>query len=847
MCVDEVSRLPRERGRGKRAAPANATTTRWPPGGGHYKREKRNTKRELVSRSAQEVLEFDKLRELLRLRTTCAPGRRALEELKFSPNAEFLRGQFALIREAQEWLRSGNELGFGALADPESWLEKISGMAVALEPAEFLNAASLLETSAWLRGKFREAAPKFPLLSAAAAGVGDFRDVLAAIRRSVLPNSDISDDASPTLRRIRLSMVQARESIQKTLKQILRSRNAAAGEDYVTLRNERYVIPVRAETRRSTPGVLHGASGTGQTVFLEPFETVESNNQLVQLREDEAAEILRLLRELTERLRAVRPALVVAAETIALLDGVFARGRFARDFDAALPEFSDSGELRLEVARHPVLEDKLKRENRVIVAMNLSLNREERLLVISGPNTGGKTVALKTTGLAALAAQSGIPVAARRAMLPLFDHVLVDIGDEQSIAADLSTFSAHLLNLKSILATATPESLVLVDEMGTGTAPEEGAALAVALLEEFRAKGCLVLATTHHDRLKAYASTAEGVLNGAVEFDDVNLRPTYRLLVGVPGGSSGIAIARRLGLSEEIVERARALLSPESREAADLIAYLHRSREELDRMQKQMVEDRHALEEERAKLRTEWAGRQRKRIQELEAQFAEMQKRFEENVARVVEAVKERELRGQIEKTSRRKLGEVRSGAREELNAAVVQTISESQADLGIAARDAGPVSAELLQPGAQVRVRGFSKPVILRRLDGRNAEIEAGPLRMKIAAEEIVGVESAPARKLASAGIAGASVSSPSRFGVANEINVIGQTVEQATEQVDKFLDDAAMAHLPSVRIIHGHGTGALRRGLAEYLRTHALVQSYGSEPEDRGGKAITIVQLRS
>jgi DNA mismatch repair protein MutS2 len=336
-------------------------------------------------------------------------------------------------------------------------------------------------------------------------------------------------------------------------------------------------------------------------------------------------------------------------------------------------------------------------------------------------------------------------------------------------------------------------------------------------------------------------------LNGAVEFDDVNLRPTYRLLVGVPGGSSGIAIARRLGLSEEIIERARTLLSPESREAADLIAYLHRSREELDRMQKQMAEERHALEEERAKLRAEWAGRQRKRIQELEAQFVEMQKRFEENVARVVEAVKERELRGQIEKTSRRKLGEVRSGAREELNAAVVQTISGSQEDLGIAARDAGPVSAELLQPGAKIRVRGFSKPVILRRLDGRNAEIEAGPLRMKIAAEEIVGVESVSGGKIASSGAASGSVSAPSRFAAANEINVIGQTVEQATEQVDKFLDDAAMAHLPSVRIIHGHGTGALRKGLGEFLRTHPLVRSHAAEAEERGGKAITVVDLRN
>jgi DNA mismatch repair ATPase MutS len=246
-------------------------------------------------------------------------------------------------------------------------------------------------------------APDIDISFANAAG-----EVLAAIRRCILPNGEISDDASPTLRRIRMSMVQTRDSIQKTLKQILRSRNTEAGEDYVTLRNDRFVIPVRAENRRGTPGVVHGASATGQTVFLEPLETVEPNNQLVQLSEDEAAEILRVLRELTERLQGVRPELLETAEIIAMLDGVFARGRFARDFDAALPEFSANGDLRLEAARHPVLQDKLKREQRAIVAMNLSLNREERLLVISGPNTGGKTVALKTTGLAALAGSTRI-------------------------------------------------------------------------------------------------------------------------------------------------------------------------------------------------------------------------------------------------------------------------------------------------------------------------------------------------------------------------------------------------------------------------------------------------------
>jgi len=805
--------------------------------------------REKVSRRAEEVLEFDKLRELLRLRTTCSPGRRHIDGLEPKGECEALEKAFALIREAREWLRLGRELGFGALADPQAWLERLESPGVALEPADFLDAVSLLETATWLRQQVREEATKFPLLAARGVSLVDFKDLQASIRRCILPNGEVSDDASSALRRIRLRILETRDSIQKALKQILRSRNAESGEDYVTLRNDRFVIPVRSEHRRSVQGVVHGASATGQTVFVEPFETVESNNQLVQLAEDEAEEIFRILKELTDRLRGMLLPLQEAAATIAELDSIFARGRFARDFDACMPKFSAEPELRLEAARHPVLEDKLRKENRAIVPMSLALGGEERMLVISGPNTGGKTVALKTTGLAALAAQAGIPVAAQRAELSLFDCVLVDIGDEQSIAADLSTFSSHMLNLKSMLEEATPNSLILVDEMGTGTAPEEGAALAVALLDEFRRKRSFVLATTHHDRLKTYASTTPGVVNAAVEFDDVNLRPTYRLMVGVPGGSSGIAIARRLELPESVVEHARSLLAPETQQAAELIAYLHRSRDELDRLRAQMADEQEALEKERAKLRGEWVERQKLRIAELEQKFAEMQKRFEENVAGVVDAVKERELRGQVEKTAKRRMQEARGEAKEELNAAVVRTISDSQQDLGIRAESFEKVSAAQLQPGVKIRVRGFRKPVILRRVDGPSAEIEAGPLRMKVAVEEITGVEGQAAgqakeKQAAQQNIRVTAVAGEGgHFG---EINVIGMTVEEASEKVDKFLDDAVLAHRGQVRIITGHGTGALRKGLGEFLKKHPLVERAEFESEENGGKAITVVSLR-
>ncbi len=832
-----------------------------------------------MSRPAEEVLEFDRLREILRRYTTCAPGRRDVDGLAPITDRARLEAAFALIREAITHLRAGGELGFGSLADPAAWLERLDAPGAALSPAELLDAASLLDTSAWLKQSFRADAARYPLLAERAAALADFRSLATAIRRAILPNGEVSDAASAELKRIRGSVARTRDTIQKTLRQILRTRGEEPGEDYVTLRNDRFVIPVRSADRRQVQGVVHGSSATGQTVFVEPLEAIELNNKLVQLAEDEAAEIARILRELTERLQAELGPIQFAAATIGELDSTFARARFAREFNCALPAFNADSQMTLEAARHPVLEDKLRREGRAIVPITLELGGDETVLVISGPNTGGKTVALKTVGLAALAAQSGIPVAAERAELPLFDRVLVDIGDEQSIAADLSTFSAHMLNLKSMLEAATEHSLVLADEIGTGTAPEEGSALAVALLEEFRRRRCLTLATTHHDRLKAYASTTPGVLNAAVEFDEANLRPTYRLLVGMPGVSSGIEIARRLGLPQPVVERAQSELAPETREAAALIAYLHRSRDELEEIKRQAAQQVKQLEAERQKLQSEWVERQRQRLKELEQRFAEALEQHEREISKTVEAIKERELRAQLEKQAGRRAVKARGEAREEADAAVVAHLAESQQDLGIAAEaQLEPVTPEQLVPGVRVRVRGLSAPVVLRRFDARSAEVEAGPLRMKVSLGDITAIVSEEAQP----GIASRSGgpprpssgqapfgsaqdkhgpahgrerpgsgitvhSQPSEEPSADEINVIGCTVEEATRRVDKFLDQAALAGTPRIRIIHGHGTGALRRGLAEFLTSHPLAERISAEAEDRGGTAITVVELRS
>ena len=803
-----------------------------------------------MSTPAEKLLEFGELKEIVSRSTTCPPGRRATEALFPSEDRAALESEFALLREAIDWLRTGFDLGFGSLADPEPWLTRLGAIGAVLEPAELLDSVTLMESAAYVRQAFKVDAAKCPQLSAQAEAIADFRHLSSAIRRAIIPSGEISDDASPQLKRIRAGMIQARTTVQQSLDRILRSRGDSSGEAYVTLRNDRYVIPVRASDRGAVPGVVHGASASGQTIFLEPLESIELNNRLVQLREDEIVEIARILEELTDRLRAERAALSAAAERIAHLDSVFARARFARDFDCALPTLAQGNSLRLQEARNPVLEANLRRHGRAAVPLQLELGGDAggTVMVVSGPNTGGKTVALKTVGLAALSAQSAIPVAASTAELPIFDRVLADIGDEQSIAADLSTFSAHMLNLKSMLDVATDRSLILLDEMGTGTAPEEGAALAVALLEEFRLRGALTIATTHHDRLKTYASTTPGILNAAMEFDAANLRPTYKLLTGVPGTSCGIEIARRLGLPSHVIDHALAGLSPEAREAGDLIAYLHRSRDELDELKRETRDEIAQLESERRALRTDWVDRQKKRIAELEKNFAETQKRLETEVARLADDVKDHKLRAQLEKQSARRMHKLASDAREDADAAVLETLSASQLDLGVAPEEIPqPVDPAQLASGQRIRVRGFKQPVIFRRHDGRQAEIEAGPMRMKIPLVDILAIESPSAT-------ATAALQPPTR-GIAvhasssdeTEINVIGCTVEEATRRVDKFLDQAALAAKSSVRIIHGHGTGALRRGLAEFLGAHPLVGAIRSEAADRGGAAITIADLKS
>jgi len=805
-----------------------------------------------------ERLEFPQLRELVRARTTCAPGRAAVEALAPSTDPGWIQAELGRVAEAMEFVRQGNELSFAGLEDPAPLLVRLGVAEVVLAPEELLSLATLLAAATTARTTL--GAPRFrtilPRLRQLAAELDDYSALERDLRRKILPGGEVDSYASPELAEIRSQIQRLEAKLHRTLKRALEraAAQAALQDEFVTLRGGRLVLPIRTDARTRPEGVVHAASATGQTLFLEPLETIVLNNELVALREQEAAEVRRILGELTRRLAARRPALLGAAELIGELDSVLARAHFGVQFDCTIPKFNSTGTLALRQVRHPLLEATLRAakpdsaqqaaRRRAVVPISVELTPEQHVLVISGPNAGGKTVAVKTIGLAAVMAQAGIPVPAEEALLPVFEHVLADIGDEQSIVENLSTFSAHILNLCQMAAEANGRSLVLLDELGAATSPEEGAALGIALLEHFRRASALVVATTHHERLKAYAATTTGALNAAVEFDEVNLRPTYRLLLGVPGVSSGIEMAARLGLPETILAEARTRLTAEATETAALIRSLHRTQQELTRLQAEVRAELSRLQAEREQLRQEWLKTQRAKLSELERELQGLFTHYGKELRAVVAGVRDAALRSRAEKAGARQLGQVKAQLKEEFDAAVVSHLGETAKPVEPVVR----VAPEQVLPGAWVRLRGIQrKGLVQRRLDAQTAEVQIGSLRMRVAVDDIVAVETEkPKTKLTLKTVKTTEAQRPQRTGGA-ELDVRGLRVEEALEKVDKFLDQAVLAGLTEVRIVHGIGTGKLKQALGEFLAQHPHVESARAAEPDHGGAGATVVTLRS
>lgn len=807
-----------------------------------------------MRRQTLETLEFDKLKDSLARHVRTPLGSVCVEELH--PAVEIDRIT-RLLRETAEgvgYLSEGTALDFSDLADPRPALGKLSVADINLEPGEILLLLRLISVGTGLRETFRDEAARFPLLREITGRIANLHNLYQKLRRSILPTGEIDDFASPELREVRYQLSRARAQLQRTLENILKRADEthALQDDFITIRNERFVIPVRNDNRGAVPGVVHGMSSSGQTAFVEPLETIEQNNELVRLREQEQAEITKVLFSMTEELRRERDALNEMADAVGQVDFIAAKARLAIAHDAVEPKVNEQGRLTLKDARHPLLEAHLKSQNLPIVPISLELDAEHRVMVISGPNAGGKTVVLKTAGMLALMAQSGLHVPATDADLPILHQVLADIGDHQSIAANLSTFTAHIANIRAISDELEPPALILLDEVGTGTDPEEGSALGVAMVDYFRARGAHVIVTTHYSGLKVYATNTPGVINASVEFDERTLKPTYRLLTGLAGSSSGIEIAHRFGLPQAITERAASRVAGASAEANE---YLRKLKEQRDRQQQTLA----ALEEERAATAAKYAALEndfRQREREREREFrAEMQKivqdfvtKAESFAATIEDAATQKKVRREIEKRAADLRVATSNAAREMKRAAGGEEARPAQAEAE-ATEAALPAGGDF-QVGDRVRLLTLNQEGVVESVSAEVVSVQVGALRFREEPQNLRLIErrgaSKPAAKAAGVLPKGVTVSLKDQADAGSELNIIGKTVAEATDELDKFLDVAYLSNHDRVRIVHGIGMGALKRAVSAALAEHPHVAKFYPAASSEGGNGATIAELR-
>jgi DNA mismatch repair protein MutS2 len=805
--------------------------------------------------SAGAPLEWDKFVIFLGTYSQSALGRAWIQALTPSADRAWIGRQHALVTEMRILTAGGTLPVTRALFDPSELLAKARIEGVALESDELRALIGLAdEIAAWadlIRTPPESAQSRIPELTALSQELlaTSLRPMTESLREKILPDGSLADDASPELRRIRREMERQQRAIEESLRSALRrfSEGGSTQDELITIRGERFVIPVKSEWKRRVQGVVHGASSSGQTVYVEPLETIELNNDLVRLLEDEQSEIHRIFLHMTRQIAQFAGPILSGAAVLANVDTLLARARFAHDYDCSPPQFSPESapEFRLRQARHPLLERRLRTEKKAIVPISLELSGENRQLIISGPNTGGKTVTLKTAGLVAIMAQAGVPVPAEEAVTPVFDAFLADIGDAQSIEQDLSTFSAHVTNLNRIATQATAQSLVLLDELGSSTDPEEGAALAVAIAEHFLRAGTWSIVSTHLTSLKVYAENAAGAVNAAVGFNEETLAPTYELRQGVPGTSAGINIAQRIGLSSAIINSARQRLTTQTQDIARFLDSLHDQLTALDGERLRVRRLEQELAQERARLSAEGMKEWRAKVRDLEAQLESLLKDFTWQARETVRAIEDRAAQQKLSKQAEQRIARLRREFSESFNSAVVA--QHTGADRGD--QNAQPHIPRHVAEGDTVRLRTLGKTgTVQRQIDDKTFEVAIGPMKMRVARDEIVEVIAAAAKQtpIQAARRRGITVSVAEPDAMSGEINVIGQTADQAQDAVEKFLDRAFLAGLPRIRIIHGTGMGVLRRTLRAWLQHHPQVASVTEPGQNEGGAGATVVELR-
>ncbi len=800
------------------------------------------------------ALEFDRIREALAREALTPFGRERALTLEPSTDAGRVQRRLDRTQEAVAFLKAGGTLSIDATDDLPAVLASLGVAAEPLTPLQLLALARFTESIEAVAGGIASHGSS-RLLGDIAARVASFAPETGAVRRAILPSGDIQDDASPALRDIRDGLRRQRAKLRSTLEGLTRGRDTAKylQDQIVTDRNGRYVVVVRAEHRGAIPGIVHGTSASGASLYLEPLTTVDLNNDIVALVEREKEEILRILMALTDAFRRRSAELDAAVHAAGSLDELQAKARLAERQGGTAPTLARDGRLEFRDARHPMLTGTPTPTDLLIVPPT-------RALVISGPNTGGKTVALKAVGMLSLMAQAGllIPVEASSTFTP-FKSIFADIGDEQSIAASLSTFSARVANIVEMDRALELPALILLDEVGSGTDPVEGGALGAAVIDHFRRRGAMVIATTHDDALKSYAATTPDVAAAAFGFDPDTYAPTYRLIYGAPGRSLALEIAERLGLPATVVADARARRS--GRESL-LAAHLARVDSELAALERQ----RKLTEEERAVL-----GRERRALLDREMRLAEreavlkkrlddkLNERLREARAEVDAVVAELKTRAGALVTQAERRGPVLStgdvgGLRAQARSAL-DTISASveAAEAGDAA--GGPLEA-LPDPGQPVFVLPFGTDGVVRGISGKNVDVEIRGKRMRVKLADLrspgkSGSHGAgkfgrdETNKQARREIRQPGISAPVHLPSADLV-LIGATVDDALARAEKFLDSALLADERRLRVVHGHGTGRLREALRTYFREHALVASVSPAPDNEGGQGATIVELK-
>src|SRR5579863_5821930 len=759
----------------------------------------------LLSHTSARVLEFDSLRDLLSGYASSPLGRDLIAHLAPSTDREWIENQQQLTTEIREFRRVGGRFDFSGLLDVSTLVEKSHIVGAALETTDIRDVVLVVDRAA----EWREIALSPPAamklewktVAQLSSGITDFTEFLRAFRNKILPDGTLEDKASPDLARIRREIEKQRRSIQESLRGYLRklAEGGTLQDELVTIRGERFVIPVKVEQKRRVQGVVHGASSSGQTVFVEPLETIDQNNELVRLLDEEQAEVHRILVEMTRRIGENTEPILAAVEALAELELQFTKARFAEEYNCVpvalsaqdshgdgrpRPSTSSKARLVLMKARHPLLERNLKARGGHVIPTSIELEGEGQELVITGPNTGGKTVVLKTVGLLALMAQSGIPVSADRAELPVFDAVLADIGDYQSIEQNLSTFSAHVTNIDFISRTASAQSLVLLDELGSATDPEEGAALAVAIADHFRHIGCSTIISTHHTSLKVFGANTPGVINASVGFDEATLQPTYELKIGVPGASAGINIAQRLGLNPTIIAAARARLGSQARDVGQFLDRLHEQLREVEAERFRLRAREQELQREKAQLAAEGKKEQQAKIKEMEKKLDSLLRDFEYHTREMVNAIQDRAAAQKLSKDAERRISRLRREFREQFDSAVVaHTTGADQGD-----PDAQPQVVKHVSEGDTVKLKSVGRPaVVSRRIDDNHFEVEIGAMKMRVPRDDIAEVltsahsaaaADSPVQAARARGISVSLNSDNENANVPTEINVIGRTV---------------------------------------------------------------------